>query len=72
MAYELHNPRYTEKESSFISNNPILILHGFLGSRRENRCLGRYVPSLKLLYIASLNLHLGSLPKIWQDQFLPW
>lgn len=43
MAYELHKPPYTEKESSFISKDPILILHGFLGSRRENKFLGRYV-----------------------------
>ncbi|KAE8381182.1 Alpha/Beta hydrolase protein [Aspergillus bertholletiae] len=42
LAYELHTPKQTGRLQPGLSNrNPIIFLHGFLGSKRENRGVGK-------------------------------
>ncbi|KAE8359500.1 Alpha/Beta hydrolase protein [Aspergillus caelatus] len=42
LAYELHTPRHANRTQSDLTNqNPIIFLHGFLGSKRENRGVGK-------------------------------
>ncbi|PYI21338.1 alpha/beta hydrolase [Aspergillus violaceofuscus CBS 115571] len=56
LAYELHHhhrqpPR---SSSSSPSTSPILFLHGFLGSKRENRLISRQALSQKLIVLRQL------------------
>ena len=44
LAFEAHNPKLPESKHFDLSNRaPILFLHGFLGSKRENRHVSKYV-----------------------------
>jgi hypothetical protein len=44
LAYELHSPLHTSRnQPDLTSQGPIVFLHGFLGSKRENKGVSKYV-----------------------------
>ena len=51
LAFEVHNPKLPESRHFDLSHrSPILFLHGFLGSKRENRHVSRYHALLNLFF----------------------